>query len=148
LPTSQGGGGYRGRIGTQGGGTQPPTAGPGGQAPAQGTRQQGGSGLAAEGEGAGGETQFSRDWRAYVRYLRRHFPWVYSDPDKMAQVMREFQEGKLRSGSKHGPKVKKRSQAIAIGLKESGQSRNSRQGYQAADEEARLRKDCPWLFAD
>lgn len=41
----------------------------------------------------------------------------------MRLVMREYKSGKLHSGSKHGPKVKSRSQAIAIGLKQSGQSR-------------------------
>lgn len=42
---------------------------------------------------------------------------------KMADVMHEFKTGNLRSGSRAGPKVKKRKQAIAIGLAESGQSR-------------------------
>lgn len=42
---------------------------------------------------------------------------------KMQKVMSEFKGGKLRSGSKTGPKVKSRKQAIAIGLKQSGQSK-------------------------
>ncbi len=42
------------------------------------------------------------------------------------EVMGEFKRGTLRSGSPKGPKVKKRKQAIAIALSESGQSRNSR----------------------
>jgi len=42
---------------------------------------------------------------------------------KMADVMGEFKEGTLRSGSTHGPKVTSRTQAIAIALKQSGQSR-------------------------
>ena len=33
-------------------------------------------------------------------------------------TMHEYKEGKLRSGSKKGPKVKSRKQAIAIGLSE------------------------------
>jgi hypothetical protein len=37
----------------------------------------------------------------------------------MHQEMHEFKEGTLHSGSKHGPKVKSRAQAIAIGLSES-----------------------------
>ena len=41
----------------------------------------------------------------------------------MHQVMSEFKEGKLRSGSKTGPKVKNRKQAIAIGLSQTGQSK-------------------------
>jgi hypothetical protein len=35
---------------------------------------------------------------------------------KMAKTMGEFKEGKLRSGSKSGPKVKSKKQAVAIGL--------------------------------
>lgn len=34
------------------------------------------------------------------------------------QVMHEYKAGRLRSGSKHGPKVKNRKQAIAILLSE------------------------------
>jgi hypothetical protein len=37
---------------------------------------------------------------------------------KVHRVMTEFKEGKLHSGSKKGPKVKSRKQAIAIGLSE------------------------------
>lgn len=37
---------------------------------------------------------------------------------KVGKVMHEFKEGKLHSGSKKGPKVKSRKQAIAIGLSE------------------------------
>lgn len=36
----------------------------------------------------------------------------------MAATMREFKKGKLHSGSKKGPKVTSRKQAIAIGLSE------------------------------
>jgi hypothetical protein len=39
----------------------------------------------------------------------------------MGQTMHEFKEGSLKSGSGH--KVASRDQAIAIGLKQSGQSR-------------------------
>lgn len=38
--------------------------------------------------------------------------------EKMKDVMHEFKEGELKSGSKKGPKVKSRKQAIAIGLSE------------------------------
>lgn len=38
--------------------------------------------------------------------------------DKVAKTMHEFKHGTLRSGSKTGPKVKSRKQAIAIGLSE------------------------------
>lgn len=37
---------------------------------------------------------------------------------KMEKVMHEFKEKKLRSGSKKGPKVTSRKQAIAIALSE------------------------------
>jgi hypothetical protein len=36
--------------------------------------------------------------------------------NKVAKVMTEFKEGALHSGSKKGPKVKSRKQAIAIAL--------------------------------
>lgn len=42
---------------------------------------------------------------------------------KMQKVMDEFKSGTLHSGSKRGPKVTSRAQAIAIGLKQSGQSK-------------------------
>ena len=36
--------------------------------------------------------------------------------DKMEKTMSEFKSGELHSGSKKGPKVQSRKQAIAIGL--------------------------------
>ncbi len=42
---------------------------------------------------------------------------------KEHRVMREFKEGKLHSGSKKGPKVKSRKQAVAIALSEAGKSK-------------------------
>ncbi len=44
---------------------------------------------------------------------------------KVRKVMHEFKEGTLRSGSKHGPKVKKRKQAQAIAMSEAGLSKKS-----------------------
>ena len=38
--------------------------------------------------------------------------------NKIRKVLHEFKEGALRSGSKKGPKVKSRKQAIAIALSE------------------------------
>jgi hypothetical protein len=35
-----------------------------------------------------------------------------------SKVMHKFKKGKLHSGSKHGPKVKSRKQAIAIKMSE------------------------------
>jgi hypothetical protein len=42
---------------------------------------------------------------------------------KVEKVMHEYKSGKLHSGSKSGPKVKSRKQAIAIALSEAGKSR-------------------------
>ncbi|HET9258281.1 MAG TPA: DUF6496 domain-containing protein [Pseudonocardiaceae bacterium] len=39
-------------------------------------------------------------------------------PKDMAGVMHEFKHGQLHSGSKSGPVVKSRKQAIAIGMSE------------------------------
>lgn len=39
-------------------------------------------------------------------------------PGKMETVMHEFKRGTLHSGSKKGPKVTSRKQAIAIGMSE------------------------------
>jgi len=38
--------------------------------------------------------------------------------DKVHKVMGEYKRGKLHSGSKSGPKVKSRKQAIAIAMSE------------------------------
>jgi hypothetical protein len=42
---------------------------------------------------------------------------------KVAKVMGEFKKGTLRSGSKKGPKVTKKKQAVAIAMSESGMSK-------------------------
>ena len=42
---------------------------------------------------------------------------------KVERVMREYKQGALHSGSKTGPKVKGRRQAIAIALSEAGKGR-------------------------
>jgi hypothetical protein len=42
---------------------------------------------------------------------------------KVAKVMKEFKGGKLHSGSKKGPVVKSKKQAIAIALSEAGMSK-------------------------
>ena len=44
----------------------------------------------------------------------------------MKQEMAKFATGKLHSGSKKGPKVTSRKQAVAIAMKESGLSRGTR----------------------
>lgn len=44
------------------------------------------------------------------------------DKNKIAKVLGEFKENKLHSGSKKGPLVKSKSQALAIGLSEARQA--------------------------
>lgn len=46
--------------------------------------------------------------------------------------MHKFKEGSLHSGSKNGPMVHSRAQAIAIALSESGQSNKQKQKKKAA----------------
>lgn len=41
---------------------------------------------------------------------------------KISRVMKEYGSGKLHSGSKTGPVVKKRKQAIAIAMSEAGKT--------------------------
>jgi hypothetical protein len=48
--------------------------------------------------------------------MKRHNP--KERHDKMQKVMHEFKEGELHSGSRKGPRVKNRKQAIAIALSE------------------------------
>lgn len=48
--------------------------------------------------------------------------------EKVHKVIREFEEGKLHSGSKTGPKVKNLKQAVAIGISEA-----KRRGYKAGE---------------
>ena len=45
---------------------------------------------------------------------------------KVAKVMKEFKGGKLHSGSKKGPVVKSKKQAIAIALSEAGMSKKAK----------------------
>lgn len=42
---------------------------------------------------------------------------------KIGKVLREYKSGELHSGSKSGPMVKSRKQAIAIALSEAGMSK-------------------------
>lgn len=75
----------------------------------------------------------------------------------MHQEMHEFKHGKLHSGSKSGPVVKDRAQAIAIAMSESGQSKKGHhmkdvkkddsykdnsndKGYECAEHQAELIK--------
>jgi hypothetical protein len=45
--------------------------------------------------------------------------------NKMEKVMHEFKEGKLHSGSKKGPEVNSRKQAIAIGMSEAAKAKSN-----------------------
>jgi hypothetical protein len=54
-------------------------------------------------------------------------PVAGQSPKQIMQTeMHKYKHGELHSGSKKGPIVKKRKQAIAIGLSESGQSRKQK----------------------
>jgi len=45
---------------------------------------------------------------------------------KVAKVMREYGKGKLHSGSKKGPTVRSRKQAVAIAMSEAGMSKKKK----------------------
>ena len=45
---------------------------------------------------------------------------------KVSKVMKEYKEGKLHSGSKKGPKVKSRKQAVAIALSEARKAKKKK----------------------
>lgn len=53
----------------------------------------------------------------------------------IAATMHEFKAGKLHSGSKKGPKVKSRKQAIAIAMSEQGRSMMPRERGKAMKRE-------------
>jgi hypothetical protein len=63
---------------------------------------------------------------------------------KMEKTMHEFKAGTLSSGSKSGPKVKSRKQAIAIGM---NQQRKAG-GRSASAETARTRRDSKMMPSD
>lgn len=47
---------------------------------------------------------------------------------KIKTVLSEFKEGELKSGSKKGPKVTKKSQALAIAISESKKVKKKKKG--------------------
>jgi hypothetical protein len=46
-------------------------------------------------------------------------------PAKVGKVMKEYKAGELHSGSKSGPVVQSRKQAVAIALSEAGMSKKT-----------------------
>lgn len=51
----------------------------------------------------------------HVRYKAKS-----AKQEKVKKIMHEFKHGELHSGSKHGPLVKSRTQAVAIAMSEAG----------------------------
>lgn len=47
---------------------------------------------------------------------------------KVEKVMGEYKKGELHSGSKSGPVVKSKKQAVAIAMSEAGMSKNKKKG--------------------
>ena len=45
---------------------------------------------------------------------------------KVEKVMKEYKEGKLHSGSKKGPVVRSKKQAVAIAMSEAGMSKKKK----------------------
>ena len=45
---------------------------------------------------------------------------------KVEKVMKEYKEGKLHSGSKKGPVVKSKKQAVAIAISEAGMKKKKK----------------------
>lgn len=48
------------------------------------------------------------------------------NPKKVEKVMKEYKEGELHSGSKKGPVVTSKKQAVAIALSEAGMSKKDK----------------------
>ena len=48
---------------------------------------------------------------------------------KVGKVMKEYKAGELHSGSKSGPAVTSRKQAIAIAMSEAGMSKKTKKKY-------------------
>ena len=72
----------------------------------------------------------SKVWcKPYIWAIKRRLAYLNEvDPmkkSKVHKVMSEFKHGKLHSGSKSGPKVKSRDQAIAIALSEQRKKKRS-----------------------
>lgn len=70
---------------------------------------------------------------------------VSKGPKGFAQEMHKFKEGKLHSGSKHGPVVKDRKQAMAIAASESGMGKAYSSGGMVGGSTCDERADRPGL---
>ena len=57
-------------------------------------------------------------YEAPKRHVKKNRKYSKKANEKVHHVIREFEAGKLHSGSKKGPKVKNIRQAIAIGISE------------------------------
>ena len=60
---------------------------------------------------------------------------------KVGTVLKEFKAGKLHSGSKKGPVVKSRKQALAIALSEAGMSKPKKMAAGGVVSKGQLRSD-------
>ena len=65
-------------------------------------------------------------WPKHFNYASKSDNVKNDNPAKIGKVLHEFKAGKLHSGSKHGPKVKSREQALAIAMSEAGMSRKKK----------------------
>jgi hypothetical protein len=57
-------------------------------------------------------------YKAPKHHVKKKRKYSNAANRKIHKVIREFEEGKLHSGSKKGPKVKNLKQAVAIGISE------------------------------
>ena len=64
----------------------------------------------------------------------------YAKGGKVSKVMKEFKAGKLHSGSKKGPKVKSRKQAIAIALSEDSEERKRKKSEERKRKKKKSKK--------
>lgn len=67
----------------------------------------------------------SKHHAEHGKVMSKHPKKATKAKNKIKKVMKEYKEGKLHSGSKHGPEVKNPKQAIAIALSESRKVKKS-----------------------